>query len=64
MQTALYALCALLWVAALTLFFTMIGTQILGAILGVAGMVAFVGAAIVGQLEDINYRLKHPGVKL
>lgn len=61
MQTVLYVLCALLWIAGAGLFLmgTTVLLQIVGAIIGLSGMVAFAGGAIVGALDDLANTLKN-----
>lgn len=61
LQTVLYVLCALLWIAALACLF-LIGntaqTELIGCLLGLSGMVAFTGGAIVGSVDGLTDQLK------
>lgn len=61
MQAVLYVLCTCLWAAGLILFFLLGSSaviQIIGCLLGISGTLMFVGAAIMGSIEEVRDAIK------
>jgi hypothetical protein len=60
MQAVMQVLCLILWVGGGALFImgSTVMLQIVGCIVGLSGTVMFVGAAIVGSLDDLTAALK------